>query len=213
MFEYLMPALWMRSYPNTILEQTLRSVVRCQVKIADRLGVPWGVYEAACSRQNDTGHYEYHAFGLRSLALRPDLPEGLVVSPYSTFLALAVDAAAAMKNLRRMKQMGWFGRFGFYEATEFFTSETNQTLHPELVHCWMAHHQGMILLSVANLLADSAIQERFHREPMVAATERLLHERVPGIIAVDRVGQPEPEVLIASPETAYTNQASAAQAG
>jgi cyclic beta-1,2-glucan synthetase len=71
----------------------------------------------------------------------------------------------------------------------------------------------MILLSVANLLADSAIQERFHREPMVAATERLLHERVPGIIAVDRVGQPEPEVLIASPEAAYTNQASAAQAG
>jgi hypothetical protein len=199
MFEYLMPALWMRSYPNTILEQTLRAVVRCQEKVVDQLGVPWGVSEAACSRQNDTGHYEYHAFGLRTLALRPSLPEGFVVSPYSTFLALAVDASAAMRNLHRMKRMGWFGRFGFYEATEFLSSGTDQALQPEVVRCWMAHHQGMILVSISNLLADSAIQERFHAEPMVAATERLLHERVPGIISIDRAEQPESEVVIAMP--------------
>ena len=34
MFEYLMPALWMRSLPDTIMDQTLRAAVRCQQKYA-----------------------------------------------------------------------------------------------------------------------------------------------------------------------------------
>ena len=198
MFEYLMPVLWMRTYPSTILEQSLRAVVRCQQKTAASAGIPWGISEAACSRRNKAGQYEYHAFGVPKLALKPRMPEGLVVSPYSTFLALAVDAAGAVRNLRTMSGMGWSGRFGFYEAAEFATGQNQQF---EVVRSWMAHHQGMVLLSVANLLAESAIQRRFHDEPLVAATERLLHERVPGTISIDRADQTESHGLVAAGAT------------
>ena len=199
MFEYLMPALWMRTYPNTILEQSLRAAVRCQQSVARRSGIPWGISEASSSRHNQFGNYEYHAFGVQALALKPHMPPGVVISPYSTFLALAVDAAGAVANLRTMHHMGWSGRFGFYEAAEL-RSAAGEQKHFEIVRCWMAHHQGMILLSIANLLVDSAIQKRFHDEPLVAATERLLHERVPGTISIDRAEEPETLVTAPTPE-------------
>ncbi|MGH9433263.1 MAG: glucoamylase family protein, partial [Terriglobia bacterium] len=190
LFEYLMPALWMRTYAHTVLDQTLRSVVACQRKASKRKHLPWGVSESACSETDDEGHYRYYAFGLPALALRPRPFKGRVISPYSSFLALAVDAAATLKNLRAMKEMGCQGPLGFYEAADFTPSRVEKPGDYELVRCWMAHHQGMILLAVCNLLNDSVMQTLFHSEPMVAATERILHERLPRAIPVER-SQPE----------------------
>jgi cyclic beta-1,2-glucan synthetase len=186
MFEYLMPALWMRTYPDTLLDNSLRSVVACQRKATKHKHIPWGISESAHSEKDDAGNYQYHAFGLRALALCPTMHRGLVISPYSTFLALTVDTSRALENLRVMEQMGWQGSLGYYESADFSPTRVQNSGDYELVRCWMAHHQGMIMLSICNLLAGSAMQNLFHAEPMVAATERLLHERLPRTIPVDR---------------------------
>jgi hypothetical protein len=187
MFEYLMPVLWMKSLPRTLLDESVRSAVRCQRRASKK--TPWGISESGCSRKNGSGHYEYYAFGVPGLAMRPDPFPGTVISPYSSFLALAPDTSAAAENLRWMHELGWVGRYGFYEAADYSASKTGKPEDCEIVRSWMAHHQGMILLAVCNLLTDSAIQNLFHTEPMVAATERLLHERLPRAILID-----EPEL-------------------
>lgn len=188
MFEYLMPVLWMKSYPRTLLDQTLRAAVNCQRKAPKNNRIPWGVSESACCRKNELGHYFYHAFGLRELALRPDLFAGTVISPYSSCLALAVQTSAAVHNLRQMQDLGWQGTYGFHEAADYSASPQGESTQFELVRSWMAHHQGMILLAICNLLAGSAIQNLFHAEPMVAATERLLQERLPRGVPVEGTG-------------------------
>ena len=185
MFEYLMPVLWMKSYPNTILDQSLRAVVLCQRKAQKER--PWGVSESASSQRDALGHYQYFAFGLPALAVRPDPHRGNVISPYSSFLALAVHTGAAVQNLREMERLGWVGPYGFYEAADYSAKPGRRAHDFELVRSWMAHHQGMILLSISNLLAGSAIQKYFHAEPMVAATERLLHEHLPRAVPIEKV--------------------------
>jgi hypothetical protein len=100
----------------------------------------------------------------------------LVVSPYSAFLALMVDAPAAATNLRDMQDRGWLGTYGFCDAYDFTPERLRSGQSCEFVACWMAHHQGMIMVSVANALNSNAMQRRFHAEPMVTATERLLQE-------------------------------------
>ncbi len=46
-----------------------------------------------------------------------------------------------------------------------------------LVRAWMAHHQGMILLSIGNFLCGNIVQQWFHGDAQVRATELLLQER------------------------------------
>ena len=179
MFEYLMPLLWMKTYPNTILDQTTQGAVRSQQKYATLKSIPWGISEASCSKINSSGHYHYEAFGVPGLAVSRDLSRDLVVSPYSSFLSLLVDAPSALENIRKMKNLGWLGSYGFYEAADFTPSRVNSGSKFEIVRCWLAHHQGMSLMSVANVLCNASSQRRFHAEPMVAATERLLHEKAP----------------------------------
>jgi hypothetical protein len=179
MFEYLMPLLWMKTYPNTILDQTTRGAVRSQKKYAALKSIPWGISEASCSKVNSAGHYHYEAFGVPGLAVSRDLSRDLVVSPYSSFLSLLVDSKSALENIRQLKDLGLLGAYGFYESADFTPSRLTTGDKFEIERCWLAHHQGMSLMSVANLLCDGSSQRRFHAEPMVAATERLLHEKAP----------------------------------
>ena len=109
MFEYLMPSLWMRSYPNTLLDRSQVAAVRSQQAYAARRGVPWGISESAYSKLDGHGNYQYQAFGLPQLSLMRRESNPLVISPYSTFLALSVDRPASLRNLRRMQALGWFG--------------------------------------------------------------------------------------------------------
>jgi cyclic beta-1,2-glucan synthetase len=174
MFEYLMPALWMRAYPDTLVTRTLVNVVAIQRAYAREHGnIPWGVSECGYAETDDQGHYHYLAFGMPSVALKWDAVAGPVISPYSTFLALTIDEGEAMKNLKRMASMGWVGAYGFYEAADYQKSRK----HPELVREWMAHHQGMSLLAVLNLLHQNIAQEWFHANPNLKASELLLHEK------------------------------------
>ncbi|MGO8792220.1 MAG: glucoamylase family protein [Terriglobia bacterium] len=178
MFEYLMPALWMRSHPDTIMDQTLRAAISCQMKYAHKNDVPWGISEAAFSDRNPRGEYGYRAFGVPGLAMDPHAPKNLVVSPYSSFLALLVEPDAATRNLEIMTKMGCLGSRGFYDSCDFTPAQKTESGDYEIIRCWMAHHQGMSLVALCNFLNQSSIQKWFHREPKVMATEMVLHERV-----------------------------------
>ncbi len=174
MFEYLMPALWMRSYPDTLVTRTLDNVVAIQRAFAKEHGnIPWGISECGYAEMDDQGHYHYLAFGMPSIALKWDAIAGPVISPYSSFLALMIDEMEALKNLKRMASMGWVGAYGFYEAGDYQKSLKK----PALVKEWMAHHQGMSLLAVLNLLHNNMAQEWFHANANLKATELLLHEK------------------------------------
>ncbi len=170
MFEYMMPALWMRNFPNTLITRSLESAVRIQQNhVRD---IPWGISESGFAKIDSSGRYGYQAWGIPSLALKYGAEDGPVISPYSTFLTLSVVRKEAIANLRRMARMDWTGAYGFYEAADY-----TQGKQPQLVRSWMAHHQGMCLLAITNLLRNNIIQDWFHRTPRVRAAELLLHEK------------------------------------
>ncbi len=173
MFEYLMPSIWMRSYPDTLVSRTLSGVVAIQRAFGREHGIPWGISESGWAGVDDHGHYHYQAFGIPPIALKWDAVAGPVVSPYSTCLALGIDPVEAMRNLKRMAKLGWAGAYGFYEAADY--QESTKT--PKLVREWMAHHQGMSLLAVLNLLYDNIVQDWFHANAHLEATQLLLHEK------------------------------------
>jgi cyclic beta-1,2-glucan synthetase len=170
MFEYMMPALWMRTFPNTLISSSLGSAVRIQ---RDHVrNIPWGISESGFAKRDPQGRYAYQAWGIPALALKYGAEDGPVISPYSSFLALSVLRKEAVANLRRMAGMDWVASFGFYEAADY-----TQGKQPELVRSWMAHHQGMCLLALTNLLKDNIVQHWFHGTPRVRAAELLLHEK------------------------------------
>jgi len=170
MFEYMMPALWMRTFPDTLISRSLESAVRIQ---RDHVrNIPWGISESGFAKMDPLGRYAYQAWGIPALALKYGAEDGPVISPYSSFLALSVLRKEAITNLRRMAGMSWMGNYGFYEAADY--TEGKQ---PELVRSWMAHHQGMCLLAVTNVLKNNIVQNWFHATPRVRAAELLLHEK------------------------------------
>ena len=184
MFEYLMPTLWMRLYPNTLLERAAEAAVQSQRAYGAEKKVPWGISESASSQIDPSGSYHYFAFGVPQLAIHKPGQQGPVISPYSTFLALDVDPAAALRNLLRMQRKGCLSTYGFFESLDFSPSKrSSQPLGFEPVRCWMAHHQGMSLLSMANFLHDGVVQRWFHSHPRVQATELLLQEKPAGRIS------------------------------
>lgn len=173
MFEYMMPGIWMRSYPGTLTARIETECVYAQRRYARRLGIPWGISESGAARKTENGPYHYQAYGVPNIAISMEATAGPVVSPYSTFLALGVDPIAALSNLRRMDREGWVGPCGFYEAADY-----SQSLRePVVVREWMAHHQGMALLALVNLLRDNAFRRWFNANSAVQAAELLLHEK------------------------------------
>jgi len=173
MFEYLMPALWMRSYPDTLLSNSIHGAVEIQRAFGREHGIPWGISESGYSDKTPEGHYHYQAYGIPQISLKWDATAGPVVSPYSTFLALSVDPPAAIDNLRRMANQGWTGAYGFYEAVDFRRGRNK----PEAVREWMAHHQGMCMMGLLNLLDDCVVQQWFYENTQMRAVELLLHEK------------------------------------
>jgi cyclic beta-1,2-glucan synthetase len=178
-----MPMLWMRAYPQTMLEKSKQVAVFAQQLYADEKGVPWGISECAYAKVEENGAYGYRAFGVPQLAVQQD-EERLVVAPYATMLALPIDPAAAIRNLRWMTKKNWFGTYGYYESADF-TPDVRPSRRQRfaLVRSWMVHHQGMSLLAIANFLRNDVVQQWFRRDARVQATELLLQERPAGPVA------------------------------
>jgi cyclic beta-1,2-glucan synthetase len=184
MFEYMMPALWMRTFPNTLLANSLEAAVHIQVEHVRK--IPWGISESGFATTDPQGRYGYQAWGIPKLALKYGAEDGPVISPYSTFLALPLLRRESIANLRRMAEMGWTGAYGYYEAADYTEPspsvmmadrKSRRVTEPRLVRSWMAHHQGMSLLAVTNLLRANIFQTWFHANPRVRAAELLLNER------------------------------------
>lgn len=179
MFEYLMPLLVTRDFPGTILSETYRAVVRAQRIYGRRRGVPWGVSESGYSGVDFEKTYQYRAFGVPGLGLRRGLSEDLVISPYSTMLAMPICPRDAIRNIRALESANVRGQYGFYEAIDFTRSRLSSEEDSHVIAAFFAHHQGMSLVSLNNFLHDGVMQERFHSDPSIKATELLLHERFP----------------------------------
>ncbi len=189
MFEYLMPLLLMRGFRGTLLDRSCRASVWRQIEYGRQHDIPWGISESAFSLTDREGTYQYKAFGVPGLGLKRGLSDELVVSPYSTALASLLNASAAAANLERLRRVGLDGRFGFYEAVDYRphtgadpeteTSGTPGHASPIVVRAYFAHHQGMSLVALTNVVRGDVFVGRFHADPRVKATELLLQERVP----------------------------------
>ena len=179
MFEYLMPLLVMPAYEGTLLDESNRAAVRRQIEYGGLRDVPWGMSECGYNTVDAALNYQYRAFGVPGLGLKRGLSEDLVIAPYATALALMVEPEAACENLQRLAGDGILGRFGFYEAIDYTPARLRRAESSAVVRSFMAHHQGMSLLSLAHLLLDRPMQRRFASDPLFQATLLLLQERIP----------------------------------
>ena len=179
MFEYLMPSIVLRAPEGSILNQTNRLVVARQIAYGDALGIPWGVSESAYNARDLEMTYQYSNFGVPGLGLKRGLSENRVIAPYASGLAAMIDPAAAARNYARMAELGAEGRYGFYEAMDYTASRVPANADHAIVRSFMAHHQGMTITAIANVLLDGRLRDLFHAEPMVRAVELLLQERIP----------------------------------
>lgn len=184
MFEYLMPSLVMRAPVGSLLERTNTLVVERQRRYGQGLGIPWGVSESAYNARDMEFTYQYSNFGVPGLGLKRGLAENVVIAPYATGLAAMVDPRHALDNYIRLAEMGARGHYGFYEALDFTRSRLPENRSVEIVRSFMAHHQGMTIVAIANTLQGARMRSRFHREPMIQASELLLQERMPRGVAV-----------------------------
>jgi len=185
MFEYLMPMLVMPSYDNTLLNQTMKGVVVKQIAYGKKRNVPWGVSESGYNMIDAAMNYQYRAFGVPGLGLKRGLGEDLVISPYSTVMALMVMPKDSVENLQLMSAEGFEGNYGFYEAIDFTASRLPRGKEYAIVESFMVHHQGMSLLSLSHLLLSQPMQKRFMNDVQVQSTLLLLQERIPRVTAIN----------------------------
>lgn len=219
MFEFFMPHLFLESPPGTLASESLHFCVREQARYAKRQGILFGVSESGYAATDAAGNYQYRAHGVPALGLRRTAPaENRVSSPYSAYLCLPFSAHTAQKALDAYRARGMFGEYGFYEAIDC----TDQA-EGKLVRSFMAHHIGMSMLAVANLLCGNVFQKRFSAYGTMRSAHTLLSERVPNFTPLPRrrvpaavparparyVPSPEKPVQSPLPESAqvYTNGA------
>ena len=179
MFEYLMPLLVMPTYERTMLDKTYKAAVARQIEYARKRGVPWGISECGYNAIDVHRNYQYRAFGVPGLGIKRGLAEDLVIAPYASALALMVAPGEASLNLQRLAAEGLEGAYGFYEAVDYTPSRLPGGQSSAVIRSFMAHHQGMSLLSLAHLLLGRPMQKRFESVPAFQATLLLLQERIP----------------------------------
>jgi cyclic beta-1,2-glucan synthetase len=180
MFEYLMPSLLMRSRAGTLLAQTCELVTEAHVEYGKKTRAPWGISESAYARVDANQTYQYRSFGVPGLGFKRGLEDDLVVAPYASMLAVSVRPRAALENLTRLEAMGMLGTYGLFEAVDMRPERSAAGGPFAVVRSYMAHHQGMLLVAINNLLNDQIMVERFHANREIETGELLLNERVPG---------------------------------
>jgi cyclic beta-1,2-glucan synthetase len=186
MFEYLMPSLVMRAPAASLLAQTNRLVVWRQKQYGDGLGVPWGMSESEYNLRDIEKTYQYSSFGVPDLGYKRGLADNTVIAPYASGLASMIDPAAAAGNFKRMADIGASGAYGWYEALDYTRARLPDGVTVAVIRAYMAHHQGMVIVAIANALQDGRMRARFHAEPIVRAAELLLQERMVRDAAIAR---------------------------
>ena len=177
MFEYLMPALVMQTFPFTLLDQTHKGSVKRQIAYGAERGVPWGVSESAYAVRDRSHTYQYRGFGVPDLALKRGLSKELVIAPYATILAMLVEPKQALKNLTGLEAEGALGPYGFRDSLDFTRPAPGS--RKTIVCTFMAHHIGMSIVALDNALNRQIWPRRFHLDPLVRSAELVLQERIP----------------------------------
>ncbi|MFA4912258.1 MAG: glucoamylase family protein, partial [Burkholderiaceae bacterium] len=184
MFEYLMPSLVMRAAQGSLLEQTNRLIVAEQIDYGRRRAIPWGISESAFNARDIEFTYQYSNFGVPGLGLKRGLGNNTVIAPYACGLAAMVDPESAQRNFEHIRQLGGLGEYGFYEALDFTPARLPEGDDLAVVRTYMAHHQGMTVVALCNVLLDGRMRARMHHDPIIQACELLLQERMPRDVAV-----------------------------
>ena len=172
LFEYFMPLIFLKTYKHTLMDETYSFAIMAQQAFINNIDpkLPWGISETAYHELDDSQNYKYRAFGVPYLKFQNTTPDRIVLSPYSSLLTIGVKDRDVYDNMQKFKQLGMFDKFGFFES---YDEEDH-----ECVRAHYAHHQGMILASLANYLEGNCIQEYFHTEKSMQAKETLLKEKV-----------------------------------
>lgn len=191
MFEYLMPPLVMQERQGGILNQTNNLIVKRQMEYGASLGVPWGISEAAFNARDPEMTYQYTNFGVPSLGLKRGLGENAVVAPYATILASQYRPRDAVANLKRLRNLGAMGRYGYYDAVDFTPSRVPEKQKYAVVKNYMAHHHGMSITAIANVVFSGRLRDLFHSDPVIEAAELLLQEKAPRDVPVITVKHEE----------------------
>ncbi|KOM96135.1 NdvB [Clostridium botulinum] len=186
MFEYFMPLLIMKNYEGTLLDQTYKSVIKGQQLYAKDKKIPWGISESAFYHFDGDKNYQYMAFGVPGIGIKRGLSKDLVISPYSTVLALQKDVIGSIENINRLIDCELLDKYGFYEAVDYTKNRIPKGKSKAIIKSFMVHHQGMSLMALNNTLNNNILQNRFHNKPEVKATELLLQERENNRIIYDR---------------------------
>ncbi|MDW7753744.1 MAG: glucoamylase family protein [Brevefilum sp.] len=189
MFEYLMPNLFTKIYPETLLEQTSKGVVKAQIKYGKKKNVPWGISESSYYRFDQAQNYQYQGFGVPGLGRKRGLEKDLVIAPYASLMAVGIDHQAVIENIADLEGQGAMGHFGFYESIDYTRSRLPVGQDKAVIKSYMAHHQGMIMVALANFLASNNIVERIHKDPRIKTTELLLQEQIPQTKPVQKTDQ------------------------
>lgn len=184
MFEYLMPLLVQRNYENTLLYETVHTVVNKQIEYGKRFQVPWGISESGYNARDLQFNYQYGPFGVPGLGLKRGLSHDLVISPYSTILAAMVNPHSALENLKRLADTNLLTTYGYFEAVDYTPERVPEKQKFAVIRSFMAHHQGMSLVAINNVLHDNCVQDYFHRDLRMQTTRLLLQEKVPLNVAL-----------------------------
>src|SRR5690606_32839319 len=179
MFEYLMPPLVMSEPLGSLLDQTNKLIVQRQIDYATSRGLPWGISEAAFNARDAHMNYQYSNFGVPNLGLQRGLSRNAVIAPYASLLAAQYQPAAAVANLKRLAKLGALGRYGFHDSVDFTPSRVREGELCAVVKNYYAHHHGMAIIAVNNVIFEGRMRERFHSDPVIEAAELLLQEKAP----------------------------------
>lgn len=192
MFEYLMPRLLIKSYPNTLIQKTYDFVVKTQIKYCLSKNIPWGISESGYHSFDIALNYQYRAFGVPYLGLKRGLVNDIVIAPYATIMAIDIAPNECNSNIQRLKRIGAEGQFGFYEAIDFTNSRLNKGQKWAIVKSYMVHHQGMSMLAFVNFFKDNVMQTRFHKNPQIKAVDALIQEKFPNNIIIAKEHREQP---------------------
>jgi cyclic beta-1,2-glucan synthetase len=179
MFEYLMPPLVMKEPLGGILNQTSNLIIARQIRYARSKGIPWGISESAYNARDREMTYQYTNFGVPGLGLKRGLAQNTVIAPYATLLAAQFKPREAVLNLAELEAIGGRGRYGYYDAIDFTPTRVPTGAPCAVVRNYMAHHTGMSIVAVSNVVFEGRMRDRFHSDAVIEAAELLLQEKAP----------------------------------
>ncbi len=178
MFEYFMPDLVMPKFKNSLIDKTYEFCLYCQKEYAKKYKIPWGMSEAAYNLKDLNYNYQYKALGVPWLGLKRGIDEDIVIAPYATALTLCTNKKDAVENLKKIKSINAYDEYGFFESIDYTPSRTGKEKY-QIVKTYMAHHQGLILGSINNVLNKDVLKKYFLSNEQIEATQIILQEKFP----------------------------------